>query len=380
MVNINEFKELFLKLTEYEIPFGYEPTLEKYLPAGFKKDSVGNYFYEIEQSETLFTTHLDTYSKEYNKINHVIKDYTIGTDKETILGGDNKLGTAILINMINEGKLGTYYFFLGEEPFAPEGGLYGSKRALAANPNFFKKFKRCIAFDRREYGSIVTRQMGRNCCSMEFATELAKNMKSIAKLPWDKKGGYGYYTDTAVFMDVIPEITNLSAGGFKEHHKDEWVNLKYTYAVLQFALKMDWESLPTVRELEEDVETTGVKKYNQFEQDKIVKRLRILLDMLDLPLTRNRNTANGRELTFSKWLEDVDLKILINDENNLIINGETTTYAGFEQSIIDQYGENIIDTYDYYYEEGQYDYCKSMFKFFGCKNEEQFYKKMGYEI
>ena len=42
-----EFKQLFLKLTEYTIPFGHESKLEKYLPIGYKKDSIGNYYYEI---------------------------------------------------------------------------------------------------------------------------------------------------------------------------------------------------------------------------------------------------------------------------------------------------------------------------------------------
>lgn len=167
----NELKQLFLKLTEYTIPFGKESILEKYLPSGFKKDSIGNYYYEIGNSETLFTTHLDTYSKNYQKVNHIIssKDpFIIKTDETTILGGDNKLGCSILIGMINKGIPGTYYFFLGEEPIL-SGGCWGSKGALKSNPNFFKKFKRCIAFDRRMYGSIVVRQMGRMCCSMDFA-------------------------------------------------------------------------------------------------------------------------------------------------------------------------------------------------------------------
>lgn len=36
-MNIEEFKQLFLDLTEYTIPFGYEKTLEHLLPIGFKK-------------------------------------------------------------------------------------------------------------------------------------------------------------------------------------------------------------------------------------------------------------------------------------------------------------------------------------------------------
>ena len=225
-----QFKELFLKLTQYTIPFGEEEKLEKYLPSGYKKDTIGNYYYEIGNSETLFTTHLDTYCTKYEKVNHVIDEkdtYKIKTDETTILGGDNKLGCSILIGMINRGIPGVYYFFLGEEPIL-SGGLYGSREALKANPEYFKKFKRCIAFDRRQYGSIVVRQMGRMCCSMDFAKKIAEDF-DIRGIKWDEMGGYGYYTDTAIFMDVIEECTNISVGGFDEHYKTEWVDLNYTY-------------------------------------------------------------------------------------------------------------------------------------------------------
>lgn len=89
-----QFKQLFLKLTEFTIPYGEEKILEKYLPSGYKKDSIGNYYYEIGDSETLFTTHLDTFCKKKRKVTPVISDdnpYVIKTDETTILGGDNEL-------------------------------------------------------------------------------------------------------------------------------------------------------------------------------------------------------------------------------------------------------------------------------------------------
>ena len=88
-----DIRQTFLDLTEYTIPYRkdnrYEKTLEKYLPKGYKTDSVGNYYVEVGTSETLFTTHLDTYCKEYEKVNHVIEGDIIKTDGTTILGGDN---------------------------------------------------------------------------------------------------------------------------------------------------------------------------------------------------------------------------------------------------------------------------------------------------
>lgn len=375
MTNINDFKELFLKLTEYTIPFGKEETLEPLLPTGFKRDSIGNYYYEIGQSETLFTTHLDTYSQKYQKINHVIEDNLIATDGKTILGGDNKLGTAILINMVNEKKPGTYFFFLGEEPLG-KGGLYGSSNALKSNPEYFKKFKRCIAFDRKEYGSIVTRQMGRNCCSMEFATEIAKNLAKFG-IEWNKKVGYGYYTDTAVFMDTIPEVTNLSAGGFKEHHLDEMVDLNYTFNVLKAALGINWESLPVVRELEQiDTKRPQIKKFVHVSQERMLKNLSKVMDIVDLTLTKSKYTELGREVTFSKWLQDYDLKLTLDYKGNIIFEGETFTYDQFIEMIFEGFKEYIKSLVEYHKKEGDFESVNDMFKTFGFKNKKEFLKKL----
>jgi hypothetical protein len=348
-----EFKSLFLKLTEWTIPFGEESRLEKYLPSGYKKDEFGNYYYEIGNSETLFTTHLDTYSAKYEKVNHVIDDkdpYKIKTDETTILGGDNKLGTTILIGMIKKRIPGTYYFFLGEEPIL-SGGLWGSQNALESNPEFFTKFKRCIAFDRRAYGSIVIRQMGRMCCSMEFAKKIAEEF-DIRGIKWDQEGGYGYYTDTAVFMDVIEECTNISAGGFNEHYNTEWVDLNYTYQVYQTALEMNWESLPTIRELEDrfsqdEEESTIVDNRAKFIQDKNVNDITNIFSLLGMKATRNTLKSGVRHITFSKWLEDVDFDIYLKGDK-IIINDKESTLSDLRLEIMKFFKDDILDELDYY--------------------------------
>lgn len=350
-----QFKQLFLNLTEYTTPFGEESKLEKYLPSGYKKDSVGNYYYQIGNSETLFTTHLDTFSTEYEKINQIIDEddpYKIKTDESTILGGDNKLGCTILIGMIENNIPGTYYFFIGEEPLN-SGGLYGSKNALKSNPEFFKKFKRCIAFDRRKYGSIVIRQMGRMCCSMDFAKKIAEEF-DIRGIKWDQEGGFGYYTDTAVFMDTIPECTNLSAGGFNEHYKNEWVDLNYTYEVYKTALDVSWESLPTVRELEvrfsEEDSKSKIFKYDSFLQKQTLKKIFNLFKPIGLRNTRNVLKDGVRHLTFSKWLEDYDLDVYLKDDK-IIIDNKELSFDDLKKYVLKTFKNDIIEDMNYYIDE-----------------------------
>ena len=252
--------------------------------------------------------------------------------------------------MIKKGIPGTYYFFLGEEPIL-SGGLWGSQNALESNPEFFTKFKRCIAFDRRAYGSIVIRQMGRMCCSMEFAKKIAEEF-DIRGIKWDQEGGYGYYTDTAVFMDVIEECTNISTGGFNEHYTNEWVDLNYTYQVYEAASGMSWESLPTVRELEDrfsqdEEESTIVDNRSKFIQDKNVKDITNIFSLLGMKATRNTLKSGVRHITFSKWLEDVDFDIYLKGDK-IIINDKESTLSELRLEIMKFFKDDILDELYYY--------------------------------
>jgi hypothetical protein len=238
--NTFNFKETFLNLTEYTVPFGWESRLEPYMPAGVRKDIHGNYFIQIGESETLFTSHLDTVGYKSEKVNHIIDGDIISTDGTTILGGDNKAGVTILMYLISQGVPGTYYFFVGEEV-----GCKGSRAALASDPVFFGQFKRAIAFDRRKTGSIITHQHWSRCCSDVFAESLAAEFAEQGMLYQADENGI--FTDTAVFVDVIPECTNLSSGVWGEHTKFEYVNIHILKKIARAAAGIDWESLPAHR-------------------------------------------------------------------------------------------------------------------------------------
>lgn len=316
------FKEIFIKLTEFTTPFGYESELEPLLPSGWRKDSIGNYIYEIGNSETLFTSHLDTSSKEKTKINHVIEGDIIKTDGTTILGGDNKAGCCVLFYMIENNFPGTYYFFLGEEMAVDDDYPHGSLLAIEETPDFFKKFKRIISFDRKETGQLITRQLGRNCCSEEFADTLIEEFgKNGIEYNKDRTG---YYTDSAFFGNLIPEIVNLSVGVWNEHTNREYVDIKYIESVAKAAIKVDWESLPTVNKIEskyqldtrKDVESTSDLSDDQ----NLFKEIFTIMDDLYFVCHEFRSYKNyllnfkpGRVYHFTKWHEDEDISISIED-------------------------------------------------------------------
>lgn len=316
------FKEIFLKLTEYTIPFGYESELEPLLPKGWKKDSIGNYYYIIGNSKTLFTSHLDTACKEKEKINHVIDGDIIKTDGTTILGGDNKAGCIALFYLIENNVPGTYYFFLGEEMSVDEDYPHGSLLAIEEMPDFFKKFNRVISFDRKEKDQLITRQLGKNCCSNEFAEALIKEFsKNGIKY---KKDPTGYYTDSAFFADIVPEVVNLSIGVWNEHHKNEYVDIDYIERVSKAALKIDWEKLPTVRKINKSYEIDSRKdvgdKGELSSDQNLFKEIFTILDDMYFACHEFRSYKNylykfrpGRKYHFTKWHEDEDLEISISN-------------------------------------------------------------------
>ncbi len=235
-----DFKNTFLNLTQYTVPYGYESTLESYLPAGVQQDDFGNYFLRIGESTTLFTSHLDTASHSREKVNHVVQGNIICTDGSTILGGDNKAGVTILLYLISQGVPGTYYFFRGEEQ-----GCLGSRDALQNDPRFFSQFKRAIAFDRKKTGSIITHQRFERTCSDAFADALSLEFADQGMIY--QADPTGVYTDTAVFVDVIPECTNLSSGVWNEHSTKEYVDIQILEEIASAAAGINWESLPANR-------------------------------------------------------------------------------------------------------------------------------------
>ena len=327
-----DIKKLFLDLTEYTIPYGMEDTLEPLLPKGFKKDSVGNYYYEIGESETLFTAHLDTYCKKSVKVNHIIEGDIIKTDGKTILGGDNKAGCCVLINMILNKVPGTYFFFLGEEPIL-SGGRWGSRMALRANPSYFKKFKRAIAFDRKHFGSIITRQSARFCCSDEFAESLIEDFDKSGLI--FKKDMTGWYTDTATFMDVIPEITNISVGGWGEHSKDEYINIKYLQYVCDAAVQVKWEQLPTVRLAKSNIppRTKGkFTRYDRFLSTQTFKEVCEFLEYYGLTCLNSKDFSPNHPMIFSAWHQDVEFSVSF-FQKNVILDGQSSSVEDFKEMV-----------------------------------------------
>ena len=237
-------KEKFLQLTSKTYPHGTEGDLLKYLPENYKEDEFGNYYFEIgNRATTMFTCHLDTADRKQEKVKHIIDGNIIKSDGHTILGADDKAGMTVLLYMIEKKIPGLYYFFVGEER-----GCVGSSK-LSNNwfeTEFSNYITKCVSFDRRGTGSIITDQLYGECCSNEFAIELSKRLNSVDVDFSYRPDPTGIYTDSAQFTNLISECTNISVGYYNEHSVSERQDILHLNKLCEAVCKIDWEALPII--------------------------------------------------------------------------------------------------------------------------------------
>lgn len=261
----------FLQLTKSTFPYGTEKELIKYLPTEYKEDGLGNYYYLIGDSPSnMFTCHLDTSCVYKESVNHVQNEQFIKTDGRTILGADDKAGMVVILNMIEKRIPGLYYFFIGEEVGCIGSGLLADNWESFTHKDTIKKV---ISFDRRGTKSVITHQLYGRCCSDNFADELSHRLNFSGGLELEPDDS-GIMTDSAKFIELVPECTNISVGYYKEHTFTESQDIQYLIKLCNAVCLIDWETLPVERdplydedEDDFDDEEDDFDKYGNFESD-----------------------------------------------------------------------------------------------------------------
>lgn len=216
--------------------------IAKYLvPLGIQFDKKGNAYKKIGENPTvLWSSHIDTVHNNggYQRILywphkttgeiHFSVDQKSGK-KSSCLGADDTCGIWLMIQMIKAKIPGLYIFHRAEEI----GGI-GSKWIKENNKDALNGIKFAIAFDRRDEKSIITYQRSRRCCSDEFAESLAAQLG----MGHNKDTG-GSFTDTASYVDLIAECTNVSVGYDMAHCPGENTNVDYLFRLRDALLKLD---------------------------------------------------------------------------------------------------------------------------------------------
>lgn len=211
------------------------------LPYGCESDGFGNLWLRIGQAPMLWSSHVDTCHRKPGG-QHIFALNNIISLKpgspSNCLGADCTAGVWLMMEMIEAGIEGLYVFHRGEE----RGGL-GSRYVAAAEPERLKGIEAAIAFDRRGASSIITHQGGQRCCSETFAESLAQALRLN-----HQTDPTGAFTDTANYVDLVGECTNVSVGYENEHTRDERLDLDYLVRLRSALLTADFTSLSFCRQ------------------------------------------------------------------------------------------------------------------------------------
>lgn len=182
------------------------------------------YYKVIGNAPVMWSSHVDSVHSQDGKVQIQYDPLLMhaSTDGKAQLGADDGAGVWIMLEMIKAGVPGTYVFHRGEEC----GGL-GSGAMADQHTDWLKQFKYAIAFDRRGNNSVITHQGRGRCCSDAFATAFGNAV--MAAHSWLKLANddSGVFTDTANYIDIIPECTNISVGYNKEHTYKETLDVDF---------------------------------------------------------------------------------------------------------------------------------------------------------
>lgn len=221
--------------------------IRKYLsPLGMEIDDFGNLSKRIGRAPVLWSCHTDTVHRKggHQKIEIGRNDKGVNIARihpnadSNCLGADDTAGIWLMREMILANVPGLYIFHRAEEV----GGL-GSSYIAKETPNALCGIKYAIALDRRGTDSVITYQGYGRGCSDAFARALAQGI------------GHGFYpdntgifTDTANYMDIVPECTNLSVGYDHEHTARETLNLDHLFRLRKSLINLDVTGLPVERD------------------------------------------------------------------------------------------------------------------------------------
>jgi hypothetical protein len=233
----------------------YEPTIYT-SPTG----EVLAYVIEVvgkATSSVLFSGHVDTvHSMKDPVYQEVTYDpecyffYKGDAEDKMPLGADNAAGCWLMLEMIDNLVPGTYIFHRGEE----RGGT-GSRGMADHHAEWLSQFEYAIAFDRRGEGDIITEMFCGRTCSDAFAEALAGKINQGSNEQFTyKPNDTGSFTDTANYIRLIPECTNVSVGYDHEHSNMEvldFAHLEKLRDALVQAFSEGTGDLPVVRKVDD---------------------------------------------------------------------------------------------------------------------------------
>ncbi len=201
------------------------------------RDIHGNFHCDRGRNSTvLWSAHVDTVHRSpgMQRVKETRGRLALGKPRDGVrrecLGGDDTVGVYLLREMVLAGIPGHYVFHVGEER-----GCIGSRALADSHAVELQAYQYAIALDRAGISDVVTYQHGKRCCSEVFSESIAGLLTDVAGY----SSAHGVYTDTAEYVRLIPECTNLSVGYYHQHTAAEYVDTVHVRALREALLAFD---------------------------------------------------------------------------------------------------------------------------------------------
>ncbi len=164
-------------------------------------------------------------------------------ETSSCLGADDTAGVFLCREMVLARKPGHYIFHFGEEV----GGI-GSGDLARHTPALLGDAQIAIAFDRKGTADAITHQMCGRTCSDAFAESLSRELNELIPGGTYIPDPTGSYTDTAEYVRLIPECTNISVGYEYAHSSRETLDGRHVLALRTALLALDASKLIVERD------------------------------------------------------------------------------------------------------------------------------------
>ncbi len=234
--------ELFTEMLQYMRPAGSKAErnfIKRYIkPLEVEQDAFGNLYKRVGTAPILWSSHTDTVHITGGKqAVDIDANGWLTAPLSNCLGADCTTGVYLMREMILAGVEGLYVFHRAEEV-----GGQGSAWIAKNTPQLLEGIKFAIAFDRKDMSSIITFQFGERCCSDGFGKSLMAQLGD----GWALDDG-GTFTDTANYVDLIGECTNLSVGYYDQHTRKERQSWPFLLYLLDRLKALDVNALVQAR-------------------------------------------------------------------------------------------------------------------------------------
>jgi hypothetical protein len=214
---------------------------------GATQDNFGNWHVVLgAHPTTLWSSHTDTVARRGGRQRVVLTEAGLlrldpSETYRNCLGADDTAGIWIMREMIAAGIPGRYVFHYAEEI-----GAIGSSDLAREAPAMLDGITCAVAFDRAGTDDVITHQFGDRCASEAFAVSLADALHA-ANPALTYAPARGVFTDTASYMDLVPECTNLSVGYENAHSAAESLDTTHLIALRDAMLRVDASTWTVMR-------------------------------------------------------------------------------------------------------------------------------------